>query len=303
MPTPQVICFGEILWDVLPAGKQPGGAPFNVAVHLRQLGVPAQLISRVGADELGRELLDFVAAKGLGTEYVQSDEAYATGVVYANVDDASEVSYDIVQPVAWDYVQPEAALQQLVAEAELLVFGSLAARGPVTRATLYGLLASARFRVFDVNLRPPHYSREVVEHLLGQADLAKLNHHELTEIMGWLGQESSAEADRPAAMQALAARFGLQAVCVTCGADGALLWTGGQLYRAPGVPVPVRDTIGSGDSFLAALLKGWLAGQEPGENLRFACATGALVATHHGATPAFREAEVQALLAAPGSRS
>ncbi len=99
-------------------------------------------------------------------------------------------------------------------------------------------------------------------------------------------------------MQWLADRFGLQAVCVTCGADGALLWTNGQLYRAPGVPVTVQDTIGSGDSFLAALLKGWLAGQEPGECLRFACATGALVATHQGATPAIEEADVHALLAA-----
>ncbi|WP_167856707.1 carbohydrate kinase family protein [Hymenobacter aquaticus] len=290
-----IVCFGEILWDVLPTGKQPGGAPFNVAVHLHQLGVPAALISRVGDDELGTELLDFITSKGLSPAYVQEGKTHLTGVVKANVDDANEVTYKIVHPVAWDYVQHEARLDALVEQADMFVFGSLAARSPATRETLYRLLPHARFRVFDVNMRPPHYTKEVVKYLLGKADLVKMNHHELQEIMGWFG----AETDPGAAMQWLAERFGLQAVCVTCGADGALLWTGNHLYRAPGVRVEVKDTIGSGDSFLAALLKGWLRGQEPGECLRFACATGALVATHLGATPAFTEADVYALTSPP----
>lgn len=299
MTTPtQVVCFGEILWDVLPSGKQPGGAPFNVAVHLHQLGVPTQLISRVGDDDLGVELLDFVASKGLSTNYVQQGRTHLTGVVKANVDDAQEVTYKIVQPVAWDYIQHEPGLDALVEGADMLVFGSLSARSPATRETLYRLIEHARFCVFDVNMRPPHYTQEVVKYLLQKADLVKMNHHELAEIMGWFGQEYAAGPDRPAAMQWLTQRFQLQAVCVTCGADGALLWTNDQLYRAPGVRVDVKDTIGSGDSFLAALLKGWLRGQEPSECLRFACATGALVATHYGATPAFTEAEVRGLLGA-----
>ncbi|KAA9327730.1 carbohydrate kinase [Hymenobacter busanensis] len=281
-----------MLWDLLPSGKQAGGAPFNVAVHLHQLGVPAQLISRVGNDELGAELLRFVAAKGLSTAFVQPDDSYPTGIVQANVDNASEVTYRIVEPVAWDCIQPEPELDALVAQADVFVFGSLAARSPATRETLHRLLPRARFRVFDVNMRPPHYTPEVVLDLLSKADMVKLNHHELDELMGWLGQN----LDRAAAMQWLAERFGLQAVCATCGADGAMLWTNQQLYQAPGVRVAVTDTIGSGDSFLAALLKGWLAGQEPGEMLRFACATGALVATHRGATPAFTEADVRHLL-------
>ncbi|QNH62846.1 carbohydrate kinase family protein [Hymenobacter sediminicola] len=290
----KIACFGEILWDVLPTGKQPGGAPFNVAVHLHQLGQSVDLISRVGDDDLGSELLDFVASKGLRTDYVQLGKTHLTGVVKANVDDANEVTYKIVQPVAWDYIQYDAELETLVEQAEVFVFGSLAARQAGTRETLYRLLEHAKFKVFDVNMRPPHYSKEVVKYLLEKANLVKMNHHELAEIMAWFGEET----DRPTAMRWLANRFDLQAVCVTCGADGALLWTNDQLYRAPGVAVEVKDTIGSGDSFLAALLKGWLAGQEPGEMLRFACATGALVATHQGATPAFTEAAVQELLAA-----
>lgn len=294
MTAKPIVCFGEILWDVLPTGKQPGGAPFNVAVHLHQLGRPVEFISRIGDDELGTELLEFIVSKGLRTDFVQQGKTHLTGVVKANVDDANEVTYKIVQPVAWDYISYDAGLEALVAEADMFVFGSLAARQAATRETLYRLLPHARFKVFDVNMRPPHYTREIVKYLLEKADLVKMNHHELTEIMAWFGQET----DEVAAMQWLAARFGLQAVCVTRGANGALLWTAGYLYRSPGVAVEVQDTIGSGDSFLAALLKGWQAGQAPGECLRFACATGALVATYPGATPAIRESDVDVLLAA-----
>ncbi|UYZ64646.1 carbohydrate kinase family protein [Hymenobacter weizhouensis] len=290
----KLVCFGEVLWDVLPTAKQPGGAPCNVAVHLHQLGLAVDLISRVGDDELGTELLQFIQSKGLRTDGVQRDKAYPTGVVQANVDDVQEVTYEIVQPVAWDYLEYTPALETLVEQATAVVFGSLAARQATTRATLFRLLEHARFKVFDVNLRPPHYTPEVVQHLLEKADLVKMNHHELHEIMAWLG----AEIDESAAVAGLARRFGLQAVCVTKGAAGALLYTNGQLYRAPGVPVQVQDTIGSGDAFLAALLRGWLTGQEPGAALRFACATGALVATHRGATPALTETDVAALLAA-----
>ena len=289
-----IVCFGEMLWDMLPAGKQPGGAPLNVAVHLRNFGLDARLISRVGDDDLGTELLDFVAAQGLATDTVQRGKTHLTGVVKVNVDDCNEVTYKIVQPVAWDYIQYSDALAELVAGADALLFGSLAARTPATRETLYRLLPHARLKVFDVNLRPPHYSRDLVTYLLQHADLVKMNEHELAEVMSWFGGLSTEES----ALEWLAGRFHLQAVCVTKGAAGAVLWTGGHLYRSAGFPVTVRDTIGSGDAFLAALLRGWLAGQEPGACLRFACATGSLVATYQGATPAISEALVQELVGA-----
>ena len=288
-----IICFGEMLWDMLPAGKQPGGAPLNVAVHLRNFGLDARLISRVGDDDLGTELLDFVAAQGLATDTVQRGKTHLTGVVKVNVDDCNEVTYKIVQPVAWDYIQYSDALAELVAGADALLFGSLAARTPATRETLYRLLPHARLKVFDVNLRPPHYSRDLVTYLLQHADLVKMNEHELAEVMSWFGGLSTEES----ALEWLAGRFHLQAVCVTKGAAGAVLWTNGHLYRSTGFAVTVRDTIGSGDAFLAALLRGWLAGQEPGACLRFACATGSLVATYQGATPAISEALVRELAA------
>ena len=289
-----IVCFGEILWDVLPTGKQPGGAALNVAVHLRNFGLAAQIISRVGHDDLGAELLAFVAGKGLSAQYVQQGETHLTGVVKANVSNTNEVTYKIVKPVAWDYIQYQPALSTLVQGAEAFVFGSLAARSPATRETLYRLLQQAAFKVFDVNLRPPHYSRDVVQYLLRQADIVKLNHHELAEIMAWFGASHAEET----ALEWLAARFQLQAVCVTKGADGAALWTDGQLYCCPGRAVAVQDTIGSGDAFLAALLKGWLTQENPADYLAFACAAGSLVATFQGATPAISETMVRELAAA-----
>jgi fructokinase len=288
-----IACFGEMLWDVLPTSPQPGGAPLNVAVHLHQFGQVVQLISSVGHDDLGAQLLAFVEAKGLSTRYVQRGETHPTGVVHANVGDRNEVVYEIVQPVAWDYIQYEPALGPLAEATEAFVFGSLAARCSTTRETLYRLLPAAPFKVFDVNLRAPHYSRDVVTYLLRQANFVKMNHHELEEIMGWFGGSAAEET----ALRWLAEHFQLQVVCVTKGADGALLWTGQQLYRSPGIAVAVQDTIGSGDAFLAALLRGWLAGQPPTDCLSFACAAGSLVATFQGATPAVSVAQVDALAA------
>ena len=265
-----------------------------MAVHLHNFGLDAQIISRVGHDDLGTELLAFVEGKGLGTRYVQRGETHLTGVVKANVSDCQEVTYQIVQPVAWDYIHYTPALRELVETADAFVFGSLAARQQPSRETLYRLLQAAPLKVFDVNLRPPHYSRDGVTYLLRQADVVKLNHHELAELAGWFG----VSADEAVALRWLAERFGLQAVCVTKGADGAALWVDGQLHRSPGIAVQVQDTIGSGDAFLAALLRGWLAGHAPADYLAFACAAGSLVATRQGATPAISAAQVNELAGA-----
>jgi fructokinase len=262
-------------------------------VHLQNFGLDAQLISRVGLDDLGTELVAFVESKGISTHHVQHGETHLTGVVKANVSDNKEVTYQILHPVAWDYIRYDAALGQLVETADAFVFGSLAARHWSSRETLYRLLQQATFKVFDVNLRHPHYTREVVYYLLQHSDLVKMNHHELAEIMGWFG----ASFHEKAALRWLADRFKLQAVCVTKGAEGAALWVGQQHYCSLGVPVQVQDTIGSGDAFLAALLRGWLAGQPPAHYLAFACAAGSLVATCRGATPAISEAQVLALAA------
>jgi len=292
MSSPAIICFGEMLWDVLPEGKQPGGAPLNVAIHLRNLGLPASLISRVGNDVLGVELLDFVRSRGLNTELIQSGGPHPTGTVEANVTNRKEVVYDIVQPVAWDYIEYDETLATAVIESQAMVYGSLAARHYTTAETLFRLLERASLKVCDVNLRVPHYTQHMLERLLATADLVKMNHHELALIASWYGDSTGEEK----AITELAQRYTLQTVCVTKGEDGATLYTNGTFHRSPSVPVEVRDTIGSGDAFLAALLYGLLRQDHPEQCLRFASAAGALVATYQGATPLINEAQIRVLM-------
>lgn len=288
--TPTITCFGEILWDVLPTSKQAGGAPMNVAADLRNFGLNAQLISRVGSDDLGHELLDFLARKGIPLDLIQIGKTHLTGVAKANIADNNEVTYKIVQPVAWDYIQLEPVLLNVVRESALFVYGSLAARSPQTHETLLALLAVAKRKVFDVNLRAPHYGRTLVEELMQQADIAKLNEHELAELAGWSGEPGNpATSELQPTMEQLRDRYGLDQVCVTLGGDGAALLNGAGFFRQAGFPVRVEDTIGSGDAFLAAFLHKTLQGETPQKTLEFACATGAYVATQRGATPTFTE--------------
>lgn len=285
---PTITCFGEILWDVLPTSKQPGGAPMNVAADLRNFGLNAQLISRVGSDDLGRELLEFLAQKGIPTELIQTGQTHLTGVAKANISDSNEVTYKILQPVAWDYIQLEPGLLEAVAQSDLFVYGSLAARSPQTHETLLALLAVAPRKVFDVNLRAPHYERATVEALLSQANIAKLNEHELIELSGWYGNET----DLHQAMTQLRDRYSLDKLCITLGEKGAVLLDDIGFTNQSGFLVDVADTIGSGDAFLAAFLYKMLQGESPQKTLEFACATGAYVASQQGATPSFTEATI-----------
>lgn len=280
-----ITCFGEILWDVLPTSKQPGGAPMNVAADLRNFNLNARMISRVGSDELGRELLDFLSEKKIPLDLVQIGQSHLTGVAKANVSDCNEVTYKIVQPVAWDYIQLAPGMLKAVQQSDLFVYGSLAARSPQTRETLMTLLSVAPRKVFDVNLRAPHYNREIVEELLYQAHIAKLNEYELIELSAWYGEEN----DLHGAMHQLVDRYQLETLCVTMGENGAVLLDETGLYSQAGYRINVTDTIGSGDAFLAAFLYKTLQGESQEKILEFACATGAYVATQQGATPTFSE--------------
>jgi len=293
METKKVICFGEVLWDMLPSGKMPGGAPMNVAFHLNNFGLDSAIISRIGTDDLGDELLDFMQSAGLNTTLVQRGTNHLTGVVKVNMDDKNEITYKIVQPVAWDYIQLDDKAVEAVEQSDCFVFGSLAARNPGTRETLYELIKYAPFKVFDVNLREPYYNKEIVENLLHKADMVKMNAHELAMITAW----HDTLTDEKNAIKNLSERFDVPTVCVTRGGSGAVLFREGEFFESRGFEVQVSDTIGSGDSFLAALIKGILLGEHPAESVETACAVGALVATRRGATPVISKEEIVALLA------
>lgn len=291
-----IAVFGEMLWDLLPTGKQAGGAPMNVALHLHNLGVSTSFISRVGRDLLGNELRNFVAEKGLATDCIQEDGTYPTGVVNVNMDDKQEVVYDIVQPSAWDMIEAEPSALAAVRQADVLVFESLINRHETSRKTLEQLLelSKNKTKVFDTNLRPPFYSRELLDQLLKLTDLLKINHHELEETASWLGERGSLEAQ----MKAVKSHYQIRELIATRGGDGAVyLGPDMEWVEQPGFRVKVKDTIGAGDSFLAAFLAEWVDGKNPADCLRFACGLGAMVASHKGANPPIGREDVEQFIA------
>jgi fructokinase len=287
-----IICFGEMLWDMLPTGKMPGGAPMNVAIHLKNMGNNAVIISRVGTDDLGNELLRFIKDNGLSTQFIQHGQTHLTGVVKVNVEDKNNVSYKIVKPVAWDYIGVENDALEAVKHADCFVFGSLSARSEETFNTLKKLLEVAKFKVLDINLRPPYYDKETIEFLLKNTDLLKLNHLELEEISAWFFPQGTVQEN----LHQLSELFNIDTICVTLGEEGAMLLHQQEFFQSPGFEVEVVDTIGSGDSFLASFISNFLQNVALENALVEACAVGAWVATHHGASPLISKEEIQLIM-------
>jgi fructokinase len=288
----QVVCFGEALWDILPSAAIPGGAPMNVAYHLKKLGSNPALISRIGLDDYGEGIVNMLAKSDVSTEFFSVDYEHATGLVYANTNDHNEVVYDIVYPSAWDFIEWKDEYEDLVAKAKYFVYGSLTCRNKVSRDTLYQLLDIANTKVLDINLRPPHFHRINVEYLLRKSDILKVNLEELELITGWFSNFKTTE-DRMRLMQD---QFGIETLVVTMGANGSLVNHNGTIYRHPGYKVIVADTIGSGDSFLAGFIHELSNGSSVTDALAFGSAVGAFIATQSGACPPYRITQVTALI-------
>ncbi|GAC1683510.1 MAG: carbohydrate kinase [Gemmatimonadaceae bacterium] len=293
MTPAEVLCVGEVLWDSLPSGLFLGGAPFNVAGHLHALGVPVGMISRVGRDRLGREALQRLTRSGIATDLVQTDPALPTGFVSVTLDDASGPTYEIVDPAAWDCIELQPGLMERAKQAAAIVFGSLAQRREISRRTIGQLRELNVPKVFDVNLRPPYDDPEIVRCSLPHASIVKLNEHELAQMASWFALPTGMRAGA----NALADRFACETVCITRGAAGAALLHRGRWSEHPGFRVEVKDTVGSGDAFLAALLHGLLAGHDDADVLQRANLLGAYVATQRGAIPAYRQETLALILA------
>lgn len=291
MSNPVIICFGETLWDLLPTGRKAGGAPMNVAFHANQLGLEASVISKIGDDDLGKELKRFLEDIGVSVDLIQTDSTFPTGMVNVMLDQNGSPSYEIVSEVAWDHIHYDDQLKDFVKNASALIFGSLACRTEHNKRTLLECADLANMRVFDVNLRTPFYSKSLVEELLGKADIVKMNDEELAIIAEWLGVSGNEQSQ----LEYIKNKFSLDLVILTKGSHGAACLDKTGYHEQPGFRVKVQDTIGSGDSFLAAFLSRFLKGEPTSDCLFYASAVGALVATKQGGTPKIELSEIQAI--------
>lgn len=275
---------------MLPSGAKPGGAPLNVAIHLKRQGLKPFIVSSAGNDENGRKLRVFLQNSGINLEYLQTHETLPTSQVLVHLDSEKNATYEICEPVAWDNIQFTEALENLASKTELVVFGTLAMRNETTRKTLLKFLEhSPAKRFLDVNLRPPSDKKEVIEQMLHLADFAKLNNEELATIAGWNSQKGTEEE----LVRWLSGFFSCSIVCVTRGANGAALFIQNELYEHPGFKVQAEDTVGAGDSFLAGLIAQHSSGNSPEKALEYACATGAFVASQPGAVPEYSKEDIE----------
>jgi len=292
-----IACFGEVLWDVFPNHKKIGGAPLNVALRLHSFGNNTKIISRIGNDENGDELLKYISEKNLDISTIQKDKNSDTGVVNVTLDKSGSASYEIAYPVAWDKIELTDDVIQIVKLSDAFIFGSLACRDEVSRSTLLSLLHYASFKVFDINLRPPFYAIDLLVEIMDKADFIKLNDEELYEICEALEFNSKSMNEQ---IHFLSRKTNTDQICVTRGKDGAILFVRNEFYENPGYPVKVADTVGAGDSFLATLVNNFLLKKiDHDKALSLATAVGALVASKEGANPKIDHFEIMSFMNRP----
>ncbi|MHC4659696.1 MAG: carbohydrate kinase family protein [Planctomycetota bacterium] len=281
--------LGEILWDVLPDGKQLGGAPANFAYHAQALGGRGVVVSCIGDDDLGKGILSCLDEMKLDRKYVAVDGGHPTGTVTVRLDENGKPDYIIHENVAWDFIPSSSALLSLAAETDAVCFGSLCQRSEVSQKTVRSFLTATRpdcIRLFDINIRQSYYNEDVVRTMLKLSNVLKLNDEELATVAGLLGIEGS-ETD---VLSELIQRYDLSLIALTKGPEGSRLYTGSRDSECEAAPIDkIADTVGAGDAFSAAIAIGWLRGDDLDKINAKASRVASFVCSQSGATPGLTE--------------
>ena len=286
----KIVGLGEVLWDVLPTGKQLGGAPANFAYISKQLGNHGIVAGRVGNDEDGREILQSLEGKSVDVSHIQKDAEHQTGTVKVSLENG-QPNYEITENVAWDFLQLTEDWRDLAKTCDAVCFGTLAQRNAVSRQTIQEFMKLVKtdcLRIFDVNLRQNYYSPDVIKNSLNLANVVKLNHEELPKLAEMFAINSLNEIEQA---KRLCGKFKIRFMCLTRGSNGSLLLTEDETSEHRGIKVEIADTIGAGDSFTAALTQGILRGCNLDEINEKANRVGAFVASQTGAMPDFAKFE------------
>jgi hypothetical protein BACCOPRO_02542 len=284
-----IVGIGETLWDMLPDGKKLGGAPANFAYHVSQFGLQSCVVSAVGNDSLGNEIIESLNAKGMN--YLIPDVPYPTGTVEIEVDCLGIPQYDIKENVAWDNIPYNDRLESVAAKTKAICFGSLAQRNAVSRGTIHKFINAMpkendTLVVCDINLRQQFYDTDTLCDSLNLCNILKINDEEL-EIISKLFKLP--ENDINGQCRALMERYNLKMIILTCGINGSYLFTSDDVSFQPTPKVGVADTVGAGDSFTAAFIASILKGKSVQEAHSLAVRTSAYVCTQKGAMPTLPE--------------
>lgn len=280
-----VVGMGEALWDILPEGKKIGGAPANFAYHVSQFGLPSCVVSAVGADPFGKELLENFTSKGLN--HLIPEVPYPTGTVQVEIDPAGIPQYEIKENVAWDNIPYTPQLHALARNTKAVCFGSLAQRNVVSRETINRFLDAMprtgdTLTVFDVNLRQGFYDKEILCNSMQHCNVLKINDEELVILSRMFGYPGIDLQDK---CWILLGKYNLRMLILTCGINGSYVFTPGNISFQPTPHVEVADTVGAGDSFTAAFIASILRGKSVAEAHSLAVRTSAYVCTRNGAMP------------------
>lgn len=280
-----VVGMGEALWDVLPEGKKIGGAPANFAYHVSQFGLNSCVVSAVGDDKLGMEILDNFREKKLNC--MIETVPYPTGTVQVELDAEGIPCYDIKEGVAWDNIPYTPALEGLARQTRSVCFGSLAQRSVVSRETINRFLSAmpdgeGQYKIFDVNLRQGFYTKEILCNSMRQCNILKINDEELVTISRMFGYPGIDLQDK---CWILLAKYNLKMLILTCGVNGSYVFTPGEVSFVETPKVEVADTVGAGDSFTATFVAAILLGKSVSEAHKLAVEVSAYVCTQNGAMP------------------
>ncbi len=287
MERPTIVSCGEVLWDLFPEGPRFGGAPANFACHAAVHGARVYIVSAVGDDERGRDAVKILAGYGIDVDLVQIVAGAKTGTVGIELDARGKPTFTIHEDSAWDQLAWGAQIESRVASADAVYFGTLGQRDARSRAVIGRAIdvaaAAGTPRILDVNLRPPFYDDGLICESIQRASILKLSDDELPEVCAACGVSVGDPVEE--ALHRLLDAFTLDCVAMTQGAEGATLVTAAERIRQPGIETTVRDTVGAGDSFTAALLLGMLRGEPLQDVLRQACTTAAEICAQTGAVP------------------
>ncbi len=284
-----IVGMGEALWDVLPEGKKLGGAPANFAYHMSQFGYDSVVVSAIGDDKLGNEILENLDSKHLPCQIEKVP--YPTGVVQVTLDDAGVPCYEIKENVAWDNIPFTPQLEELARNTRAVCFGSLAQRSIVSRETINRFLSTmsdkkGQYKIFDINLRQGFYTKEILENSFNQCNILKINDEELITISRLFSIPGIDLQDK---CWILLAMYNLKMLILTCGVNGSYVFTSDEMSFVETPRVEVADTVGAGDSFTAAFIAAILAGKSVAEAHRLAMNVSAYVCTQNGAMPVLPE--------------